>query len=743
MSSLSTTTQNPAVLEKPAAASESLGGWLCGTTIFISACLLFLVQPILGKIVLPWFGGSAGVWAACLVYFQASLLVGYAYAHALRHWLTPKQQAIVHILLLAVSLAFLPILPSPIWRQPGHADPAFRILGLLVSTVGLPCVLISATSPLLQAWYADLRPKASVYRLYALSNVGSMIGLLSFPLLVEPRWSSSIQARDWSWGYGAFALICVITAGYTAWRTSQSAQTRTESDVPADAGDAPPVSAWIAVAVLAACGSALLLAVTNHLSQNVAPIPLLWILPLMLYLLTFVLCFETERVYQRLLWIPLMMIGLGAMAWVKFVDAGNATIRIAVPIYLAGLFVCCMVCHGELSKRKPPARFLTWYFLLVSAGGVVGGFFVAIVAPHIFDTYAELPLLMVFCAALTAVMIWRPSGALKLVPQWLARVALLVFVVALGSYLFVKENKAKAEDHLWVRNFYGALRVQDESMDPAEDGTVQKARSLLHGTIEHGAQMLDPRFRDEPTSYYVRTSGLGLAEEFTETRVHKRVGIIGLGAGVGASYCRPEDFYRYYEINPQVEPISRGQFTFLNDCQRDLRVLLGDARLTLESQPPQNYDILAVDAFSGDAIPVHLMTREAFVEYFRHLKSAGILAIHVSNRYLDLVPVVARIAESLDKRAVTVEDSGNDGWDPAASTWVLLSSTPSVFDDKVFEGDNITLAETNPKVRLWTDDYSNLLQVMDFGKDSGKEDDDKDKDKDKNKDKDKDKGKDN
>lgn len=734
MSNLSTTTQNPAILEKPAAGTEKFGGWLCGMTIFISACLLFLVQPILGKIVLPWFGGSAGVWAACLVYFQASLLVGYAYAHALRRWLTPKQQAVVHIILLAGSLAFLPILPSPTWRQLGNADPAFRILGLLVSTVGLPCVLVSATSPLLQAWYADLRPKASVYRLYALSNVGSMIGLLSFPLLVEPRWSSSIQARDWSWGYGVFALFCALTAWYTARHATQSGAAQQELTAPSDAADAPSAATWVSVAALAACGSAMLLAVTNHLSQNVAPIPLLWILPLLLYLLTFVLCFETERVYQRVLWIPLMMIGLGAMAWVKFVDSGNAKIKIAVPIYLAGLFVCCMVCHGELSKRKPPTRFLTLFFLLVSAGGVVGGFFVAIVAPHIFDTYAELPLLMVFCAALAAIMVWSASGARGMFPKLLIRIALPAFAVALGSYLFVKENKAKAEDHLWVRNFYGALRVQDESMEPAEDGTVQKARSLLHGTIEHGAQMLDPRFRGEPTSYYVRTSGLGLAEEFTEIRVHKRVAIIGLGAGVGASYCRPEDFYRYYEINPQVEPIARGQFTFLNDCHGDIKVLLGDARLTLESQTPQNYDIIAVDAFSGDAIPVHLMTREAFVEYFRHLKPDGILAIHVSNRYLDLVPVVARIAESLDKRAVTVEDSGNDGWDPAASTWVLLSSTSSIFDDKVFEGDNITLAETDPKVRLWTDDYSNLLQVMDFGKDSGKEDDDKDKDKDKGKD---------
>jgi hypothetical protein len=442
----------------------------------------------------------------------------------------------------------------------------------------------------------------------------------------------------------------------------------------------------------------------------------LWVLPLSIYLLSFVLCFDAERVYQRFIWIPLMLIGLGAMAYVMYSNAGNPKVRVAVPVFLAGLFTCCMVCHGELVRRKPPASRLTGFYLMVSAGGVLGGLFVALIAPHVFVTYAELPVLMAVCAGLTALVVWKPLGSVSPILSWTMRVGLVACAIALSGYLARQHAKAGEDDHLRVRNFYGALRVQDQTIDGEKDEPEQPARSLIHGTIEHGAQMLTPEDRDEPTSYYIRTSGVGLAQEFLHQRVHMRVGVIGLGAGVIASYCRPEDFYRYYEINPLVEPIARKEFTFLNDCAGDLKVNLGDARLTLESQPPQNFDLLAVDAFSGDAIPVHLLTREAVVEYFRHIKTDGILAVHISNRYLDLLPIVAGIADELHKTAIVVDDDGSEGKDPAANTWVLLSSTASIFDDPVFKVDSVKPAQPNPKVRPWTDDYSNLLQVMDFGK---------------------------
>ncbi|MBZ5523479.1 MAG: fused MFS/spermidine synthase, partial [Acidobacteriia bacterium] len=600
----------------------------------------------------------------------------------------------------------------------GQADPALRILGLLASTIGLPCLLISSTSPLVQAWYADMKPGSSAYRLYALSNLGSMLGLISFPLLVEPRLRSTIQAREWSIAYVVFAALCVLTAWY-AFRHRSTEQSVAQDPSSAAGQPSEPVTrgTWLLWMALAACGSGLLLAVTNHLSQNVAPIPLLWILPLSIYLLSFVLCFDAERVYQRYIWIPLMLAGLGAMAYVKYSNEGNPKVRLAIPVFLAGLFVCCMVCHGELVRRKPPANRLTGFYLMVSAGGVLGGMFVALIAPHVFVTYAELPVLMVVCAALTALVVWKPVGTLRAIFRWPVRIGLVACAIALCGYLGWQQKNAGKDDHLQVRNFYGALRVQDETVDGGKDQPEQPARALIHGTIEHGAQMLTPEFRDEPTSYYIRTSGVGLAEEFLHQRVHMRVGVIGLGAGVIASYCRPEDVYRYYEINPLVEPIARKEFTFLNDCGGDLKVNLGDARLTLESQPPQNFDLLAVDAFSGDAIPVHLLTREAVVEYFRHLKVDGILAVHVSNRYLDLLPIVAGIADELHKRAIVVDDDGSEGKDPAANTWVLLSSTPSVFDDQAFNADWVSPAKANPKIQPWTDDYSNLLQVMDFGKD--------------------------
>jgi len=701
-----------------------LASWLCGATIFLSAFLLFLVQPILGKIVLPWFGGSAGVWAACLVYFQASLLAGYAYAHWLRRWLSPQRQLLVHAVLLAVSLFFLPILPSTIWRQTGSADPALRILGLLASTIGLPCLLISSTSPLVQAWYADLNPGPSAYRLYALSNLGSLLGLVCFPLLVEPHLRTTTQAREWSVGYVVFAALCALTAWYT-FRNRSAMQYLAQT--PYSGAGLPPLepvtrSSWILWMALAACGSGLLLAVTNHLSQNVAPIPLLWILPLSIYLLSFVLCFDAGRIYRRFIWIPLMLAGLGAMAYVMYSDSGNPRVRVAVPVFLACLFACCMVCHGELVRCKPPANRLTAFYLMVSAGGVLGGLFVALIAPHIFKTYAELPVLMGVCAALIALVVWKPLGTLRPFLAWPLRLGMVACAIGLSWYLGQQHSKEGNDDQLQVRNFYGALRVQNQTVDGEKDGPEQPARVLIHGTIEHGAQMLAPADRDEPTSYYVRASGVGLAQEFLHIRVHMRVGVIGLGAGVIASYCRPEDFYRYYEINPLVEPIAREEFTFLSDCAGDLKVNLGDARLTLEGQPPQNFDLLAVDAFSGDAVPTHLLTREAFIEYFRHIKADGILAIHVSNRYLKLAPVVANIAEELHKPAMVVEDDGSQGKDAASSTWVLLSSTASVFDDQAFNVEWIKPAKPDPKLRLWTDDYSNLLQVMDFGKEKEKKD---------------------
>lgn len=706
-------------------------GLLYGTTIFLSAFLLFLVQPVIGKIILPWFGGSAGVWAACLLYFQVSLLVGYAYAHGLRQLLPVKVQVRVHLLLLAGSIALLPILPSPQWRQPGHLDPAIRILALLATTIGLPYLLVCSTSPLLQAWYAALKPGSSPYRLYALSNLGSMLGLLAFPWLIEPHLTSRAQAWDWSGAYIAFAVLCGVAGWYAGRKqdanVQQPAATRVKesqnSGQTADTSAKPRFRTQLLWVALAACGSALMMSVTNYLSQNLAPIPLLWILPLGLYLLSFVLCFDTDVIYQRWLWIPAMLAGLGFMVWTMYYNGGTTNLKLGIPYMLGGLFLCCMVCHGELARHKPAPRFLTYFYLLVSAGGVLGGFFVAIVAPRIFRTYLELPVWMVLCTLLVWGMVWKATSEQHWIVRVLLRGALGGFAVVMAAYMAIHQHRSDARFYLQVRNFYGALQVRDiETGD--DDGRV---RSLQHGTIEHGAQLLDPKDRHEPTLYYVRSSGVGMALRYEEAHPRIRVGAIGLGAGVLASYCRIGDEYQFYEINPAVVKIANNEFTFLRDCHGKAQVFLGDARLTLERQPAQGFDVLAVDAFSGDAIPIHLITREAFIEYFRHLNRDGILAIHVSNKYLDLVPVVERIAADLHKSAIAVYDTGTGSY-PSESDWVLVATNPAIFDDRMFEADTVEPAEVDAKVALWTDDFSNVLQILDLSRrdDSGSDDDEED-----------------
>lgn len=702
----------PEILAEPSATRARLTPWLFAPTIFLSAFLLFLVQPILGKMVLPWFGGGAGVWAACLLYFQASLLAGYAYAHCLRRFLSPQRQMQVHILLLAGSIFLLPILPSSAWRHIGHIDPAIRILGLLASTIGLPFLLVSSTSPLLQAWYAAVRPGASAYRLYALSNLGSFLGLICFPVLVEPRLATRVQAWSWSGAYIVFALLSSVVAWY-AWKYRHSNVDSASSAETGEVALKPGLGMqtfWIA---LAACGAALMMAATSYLTQNFAPIPLLWVLPLGIYLLSFVLCFEMERIYRRLVWIPAMLIGLGAMAFVMFDHGGTTNLKRSIPVMLGGLFFCCMVCHGELARNKPATRFLTFFYLLTSAGGVLGGFLVAIVAPRVFKTYLELPLLMLLCVALAFIVAWKETVRRDLLIKGMARLPLLACAVALAAYMGVHKHRMDSHYQLQTRNFYGVLAVQDLETG-ASDGRV---RSLLHGTIEHGAQLLDPQFRHEPTLYYLRTSGAGLAMRLINGRSRNvRVGAIGLGAGVLASYCRIGDVYRFYEINPEVVRIANSQFTFLRDCPGQLDVQLGDARLTLESEPPQDFDLLVVDAFSGDAIPIHLLTREAVAEYFRHLNSDGILAIHVSNKYLDLVPIVAAIAADLGKSAIAVYDTGDDGKYPSASDWVLVTSKKEIFDDPIFDAESVEDVEVNPRIRMWTDDYSNVFQIMDLSR---------------------------
>ncbi|MEI9812421.1 MAG: hypothetical protein WDO18_06970 [Acidobacteriota bacterium] len=501
--------------------------FLYAVTIFLSAFLLFQVQPLIAKIILPWFGGSAAVWSAAMMFFQLSLLAGYAYAHFLGR-AKAKTQMQIHGALLAFSCVLLPILPSPSWKPTEAGDPTLRIVLLLAATIGLPYFLLSSTSPLLQVWYVRKTGNQVPYRLFALSNFGSMLALLSFPFLVEPTLASKMQAYTWSSLYVVFAALCV----YAAW-ASREERAVVVADVPvATEAEAAPIvekpaptfgemTLWVA---LAACASALLVSVTNHMSANVAPIPLLWVVPLALYLLSFILSFESDKIYQRWLFVPWVAPALGWMAYSIYAAEGNYHIKYAIPIFSGGLFLCCMLCHGELALRKPAAKYLTAFYLMISLGGALGGIFVALIAPNVFKTFLELPIALTACGILTVIALWDIE-----LPNWASsavRFGLAIGVGLLAGYLAKQEIHDREGYHLMVRNFYGALRVRDDGT-AADNGV----RNLLHGTINHGSEQLNPANQYKVGSYYGLNSGIGRTMQEMQGRGPVRYGVVGLGAG--------------------------------------------------------------------------------------------------------------------------------------------------------------------------------------------------------------------
>ena len=667
-------------------------------TIFLSAFLLFQVQPLIAKFILPWFGGSAAVWSAALLFFQLVLLAGYFYAYVVIRFLKPKQQFWVHASLLAVSLATLPIIPSPVFKATGGGDPTARILLLLAATVGLPYTLLSATSPLLQAWYVRARQGAVPYRLFALSNFGSMLALLSYPTLVEPRMALHNQAVTWSWGFAAFAAVCVAAA----WRSKDGVDLARADGADAAAPQLAEKFLWIG---LAACASILLLAVTSHLTQNVAPIPLLWVVPLSLYLLSFILCFESDRLYPRWLFLPLLAVALGVFTWGITLYENNVPIKRLIPALCGALFVCCMVCHGELSRRRPHPRYLTQFYLMVSVGGALGGLFVAFLSPRLFRDYLELPVAMVGCAALVTWVLWPRA-------LWM-RAALVLATVGFAGYLGYTSIK---KDRLYVRsvrNFYGVMHVRD---DDADSNGVPAERVLVHGTIDHGTQLKEDTKGRITTSYFGYTSGINRAiRGLRKERGALRLGVLGLGAGVTATLANAGDTLHYYEINSLVPDVASHQFGFLKGCPAQVQILMGDARLVLEQIPGENLDFLAMDAFSSDAVPMHLLTREAFQLYLRHLKADGVLAVHISNRYLDLKPVVAQGMTDMGWHGRVIEDDGVDQPYYTGTTWVILSANEKFFDTTFFQGDGSSIIKPllpKPGFQGWTDDFSNIITII-------------------------------
>jgi hypothetical protein len=675
---------------------------LYALTILVSAFLLFQVQPVIAKIILPWFGGSAAVWSTCLIFFQITLLLGYLYAHALVRYLKPRVQMVLHTGMLLASALALPIYPGASWKPSGGQDPTLGILGLLAVTVGLPYFLLSTTGPLLQAWYARRYKGAMPYRLYALSNAGSMFALLSYPVLFEPVFTTHQQAWMWSGAYGLFIALC----GFTAIRSGNAFAA---GPVEVEDGEKPGARQYAMWLALPACASALLLAISNHLSQNVAAIPFLWVLPLSVYLLTFILCFEGSGWYRRNPYLQLLAVGLGSMAYALALDSkSSVSIKVEVPLFTLGLYTCCMVCHGELVRLKPHPRYLTHFYLMISAGGALGGILVALVAPRVFDGFYELPIGLVACGvlALVALRLDPGLGAWFRGRRLLAPALGAVAVVGMAVYLGQEMREATRDTRVLVRNFYGGLRVRDSGLETSLDSV----RTLTHGTINHGEEYLNPMRRNLPTTYYGPNTGVGIAIREKGKTGAIRVGVIGLGTGTIAAYGKPGDYYRFYEINPLVPRIARAQFFFVPGSKGKVEIAMGDARLSLEREAPENFDVLAVDAFSSDAIPVHLLTREAMSLYFRHLKSDGILAVHISNRYLDLQPVLLGESRALGKVARLVDTDEEEDQDVFGATWVLITSPASGFNSEEMKASSPL--DTKRRVRLWTDDYSNLFQIL-------------------------------
>jgi hypothetical protein len=703
-----------------------------GLTICLSAFLLFQVQPLLAKIILPWFGGGAAVWTVCLLFFQVVLLLGYMYAHVLTQWLPHRAQRWVHVAVVAASFIGLEIPPKNLWIPAGPEAPVRHILLLLCATVGLPYFLLASTSPLLQAWLARSKPGVVPYRLYALSNLGSMLALLSYPLVVEPFFSTSHQADGWSIAYAGVAILCA-TAGFLATGSgTDDANARSEFTA---APNGKTQGLWIA---LAACGSALLLSVTTHVTQNIASVPFLWIVPLSLYLLSFILCFDSRGWYHRGLFLRLLGVLLGGMAYALSPSFASLPVKVLIPLFWAGLFVCCMFCHGELARLKPDPAHLTKFYLMISIGGAMGAASVALVAPRIFSGYYELHVALAGCAILVlAVHLHDPESDFHRTPWQPSWLVLISLAIALVGSLFTTAREQALEARLTVRNFYGVLRiiqgrvpnlvvVKGEATQPPDEDT--RYLRLVNGTIDHGLQFLAPSRRRWATSYYSLNSGIGVA--FREARQSSgadtsntepdsslragrplRVAMIGLGAGTVATYGQPGDRFTFYEINPLDVRVAKTEFTYLSDSKASIDIVMGDARLSLERQPPQNFDVLAVDAFSSDSIPVHLLTREAFELYFRHLKPDGILAVHVSNKYLNLKPVVASAAASLSKEAVMVVNLDDHPNGIFSAMWILLGSHDAMTGQRQIEKAGTILSPADTR-DLWTDDYSSVLKLL-------------------------------
>jgi hypothetical protein len=716
--------------------------------VFLSAALLFVVEPMVGKMVLPLLGGAPAVWTTCLLFFQAALLLGYLYAHLLPRRLGPRH-VWVHLALLALAAATLPLaLPAGPGPAP-EASPVRWLLPALVATVGAPFVLVAATGPLLQRWFSELdHPDAAdPYFLYAASNLGSFAGLLAYPFLLEPLLSLSHQRTAWTGAYVAL-LAAILVAAALLRRAAAGAASAPERPAPADGA---PAWRWL---LLAAVPSSLLLAVTTHVTTDIAPVPLLWVLPLALYLLSFVVTFArrpliSHEIAQR--WLPLgLLLCVSGQLW-----ATGAPLWLTLLLDYGLLFLTAVLCHGELARLRPPASRLTEFYLWVALGGALGGAFNALVAPNVFRTVAEYPLAIAAAALLVR---WSPpTGRVPGVATLITAVLLLgAGLGRAGAWLGTARVNPRAPDPvvllnavaiaamigallLWrrrsgllvavgvplilavvwtgelrrpgvllrARDFFGVYRVQD---------TRQGFRAFFHGTTLHGLQPVAVRRRLWPTSYYNPEGPFGdVLAGVAPPRPGRRVGIVGLGAGGAAAYVGPEELWTFYEIDPLVMRIAQDTtyFTYLADAVSRPRVILGDARLSLARDPAARFDVLVIDAFNSDAPPIHLLTREAIALYLDRLAPGGLLMLNVTNRYLDFDPVVAALAADAGVAARVRDHDATPAEERRgaySSTWAVLARKEEELG--VIATDARWRRPRSAPGALWSDDFSNVVRRL-------------------------------
>lgn len=695
-------------------------GLLFAATIFLGAFLLFQVQPLVGRFLLPWFGGSPEVWTTCMLFFQVFLLAGYAYAHLLTRIRQTKLHSVIHIGLLAAAFFFLPILPKESFVPTGESRPIFEILMICSLTVGLPYMLLSATSPLIQAWFSRVFPKRNPYRLYALSNAGSLLGLVSFPFVFEPFFTRVRMVYLWS---GAFAVFAVLCAAVVLLARNNHTESLLEEPTKKKQDTVKPATLirflWLA---LPAAASVELLAVTNKITQDIAVVPFLWVLPLALYLLSFIICFEHQRWYRRGLFVPLFILGILGVIYARIAEQDILNIFAQIGLYVFMLFSCCMVCHGELYRLRPVPRHLTAYYLMIAAGGALGGFFVAVICPLIFKTYIELYLGLLVCA-LFLLMAEELQKAAKPIDKSNAAttqsvkviaarsrvlMGLLVLVGGIGT-LFM--GKRSVDNQIAIdnsRNFFGVLTIWEEAPDDPDE----YKRLMQHGTTFHGLQFQSPEKKDLPTAYYSPDSGIGLTLRNMPKQEGRRIGIVGLGVGTIASYGDETDAICFYEINPEVECLARKYFTYLEDSKAKIEVVLGDGRLSMKRQDPQDYDVLVLDAFSSDSVPVHLLTVEAMEIYLRHLSNDGVLAFHISTLHLDLQSVVWKLADHFGLETAWIESYENEEEGALASDWILLSRSRDFLGTEAIQEAASSSKSRRKDVDLWTDDHINLLEIL-------------------------------